>query len=295
MRRFHHGEFDAERLARLKRQQAETVSLCVPARDEADTIGEVVTGLVGLVEVGLADEVLVVDDGSTDRTASVAAQHGARVAAVDGTTPGLTSGGGKGAALWTSVAEADGDIIAWVDADISGFDARFAVGLLGPLLTRPDLVFVKGLYERPLSAHGEGGGRVTELVARPLIASLFPHLTDIVQPLAGEYAGRRAVLERLPFAEGYGVDLGLLVDVAESFGVDAIAQVDLGIRRHRNRPLAELGPQALAIVQTALRRARTGHGEGVARLERPGLDVVEVSATDLPPPVEVPGYRRRSA
>lgn len=293
--RFHHGEFQVERLVRLRRQRAETISLCVPARDEADTIGAVVAELVALERAGLADEVLVVDDGSTDDTARIAASAGARVVAVEGASPGLAAGGGKGAALWTSVAEADGELIAWVDADITSFDARFAIGLLGPLLTRPEVVFVKGHYDRPLSASGEGGGRVTELVARPLIATLFPHLAGIVQPLSGEYAGRRTALERVPFAEGYGVDIALLVDIADTFGIDAIAQVDLGTRHHRNRPLAELGPQALAIVTTALRRAGTGYGDGPARLERPGLAPVEVAATDLPPLVEVPGYRRRSA
>ena len=190
---------------------------------------------------------------------------------------------------------AEGDLIAWVDADISDFESRFVIGLLGPLLTRSDIGFVKGYYDRPLSLDGEGGGRVTELVARPLVAALFPHLASIVQPLAGEYAGRRALLERVPFVQGYGVDLGLLIDIAADEGTDAIAQVDLGTRHHRNRPLHELGPQALAVMQTALRRAGTGHGDEAATLVRPGHEATVVEVGERPPLVEVAGYRRRSA
>ena len=186
--------------------------------------------------------------------------------------PELGPGEGKGEALWSSVAAAEGDLIAWVDADITDFAARFVTGLLGPLLLWPDIGFVKGYYDRPVSPDGEGGGRVTELAARPLVATLFPQLASIVQPLAGEYAGRRSVLERVPFVQGYGVDLGLLIDIADVEGTDAIAQVDLGSRHHRNRPLHELGPQALAVVQTALRRAGTGHGQEAATLVRPGHD-----------------------
>jgi len=168
------------------------------------------------------------------------------------------------------------------------------VGLVGPLLARPDIDFVKGFYDRPLDGSAHGGGRVTELMARPAIAALFPHLASIVQPLSGEYAGRRSLLERLPFVQGYGVDLGLLIDIADLAGTEAIAQVDLGLRRHRNRTLEELGPQALAVLQTALRRA--GHAApGAATLVRPDLDPVEVATGERPPLIDLSGYRRRSA
>jgi glucosyl-3-phosphoglycerate synthase len=208
--------------------------------------------------------------------------------------PELGPGAGKGEALWKSVAASAGDLIAWLDADITDFDARFVVGLLGPLLTTPELSFVKGFYDRP-SDQGEGGGRVTELVARPLVALLFPELASIVQPLAGEYAGRRGTLERLPFVQGYGVDLGLLIDLARTEGTEALAQVDLGTRRHRNRPLRDLGPQALAVMQTALRRAGTGLGTETLTLAPPGAPPVAVDVAERPPLSSVDGYRRRSA
>ena len=167
---------------------------------------------------------------------------------------------------------------------------------MGPLLTRSDISFVKGFYDRPVDGSPHGGGRVTELMARPVIASLFPHLASIVQPLSGEYAARRSLLERLPFVQGYGVDLGLLIDIAEVEGTEAIAQVDLGLRRHRNRSLDELGPQALAVLQTALGRAGDRpEAATVATLVRPDLEPVEVRADERPALVDVSGYRRRSA
>jgi len=297
IRTFHHEDFAASTMAEQKARQDHIVSVCLPARDEAATVGTNVELLRRtLVErTGLVDEILVIDDHSTDRTAAIAASAGARVVRVDDVLPDLGPGEGKGEALWKSVAAADGDLIVWCDADITDFGPRFVVGLVGPLLARPDIGFVKGFYDRPVDGSPHGGGRVTELVARPAIAALFPHLASIVQPLAGEYAGRRSLLERLPFVQGYGVDLGLLVDIAELEGTEAIAQVDLGTRRHRNRPLDELGPQALAVLQTALRRAGTGLGELPVTLARPDLDPVEVGTGERPPLVEVAAYRRRSA
>ncbi len=295
IRTFHHEDFRVPRLVEQKAALDQAVSVCLPARDEAATVGPIVELLVReVVEPGLADEVLVVDDHSEDRTAEVAASAGARVVAVDGVLPELGPGAGKGEALYKSVAAARGDLIVWCDADITDFGARFVVGLLGPLLTTPDIAFVKGFYDRPVGESAHGGGRVTELVARPVIATLFPHLASLVQPLSGEYAGRRSLLERLPFVQGYGVDLGLLVDIADGDGTEVIAQVDLGTRRHRNRPLDELGPQALAVLQTALRRAGTGHG-GAATLVRPDRDPVQVDVAERPPLAGVPGYRRRTA
>jgi glucosyl-3-phosphoglycerate synthase len=292
LRTFRAGEFDAARLAADKGGQA--ISVCLPARDEAETVGAIVETIQReLVErVPLVDEILVVDDHSIDDTAQVAADAGARVLRAEDILPEYGEGHGKGEALWKSLYAARGDLIAWCDADVREFDPMFVVGLIGPLLARPDILFVKGLYERPVGEQPGGGGRVTELVARPVVALLFPQLAAIVQPLAGEYAGRRDALEQLPFVEGYGVDLGLLIDVADRYGLGAMAQVDLGSRVHRNRPLDELSPQAMAVLQTALRRADPELVGPAAVLVRPGLDPVEVEAAERPPLVQVPGYRR---
>ena len=254
---FSHHEFDPRRLADRKQEAGLTISLCIPARDEAATIGRIVeTAHRLLVEsVPLLDEILVVDDHSKDDTGGVAAAAGARVVHSADVLPDAGPGSGKGDAIWKSLAASTGDLVAWVDGDITDFGPRFVIGLLGPLLTSPAVQFVKGFYRRPGGGPAGGGGRVTELVARPLIARLFPHLTGVVQPLAGEFAGRRPALEALPIVCGWGVDLALVVDVVARHGLPALAQVDLGTRRHRHRPLDELSPQAMAILTTALRRA----------------------------------------
>jgi glucosyl-3-phosphoglycerate synthase len=236
---------------------------------------------------GLVDEILVLDDHSTDHTARVATAAGARVVTASEVLPSIAGGRGKGEALWRSLYAATGDLVVWCDADILDFGPRFVIGLVGPLLVRPDIAFVKGFYERPSSAdRGARGGRVTELMARPVLATLFPHLAAIRQPLSGEYAGRRALLERLPFVRGYGVDLGLLVDVAQVAGVDAIAECDLGTRRHRNRDLDELGPQALAVLQTALSRSGVPAAEP-ATLHRPGRAPLAQAYGEIPPLVSL--------
>jgi len=282
---FNYRDFDPEALVEAK--GAHTVSVCIPARNEAPTVGQVVGELRRqLVDrVGLVDEVVVVDDHSTDRTAAVAAQAGARVVAAADVLPEVAGGHGKGEAMWRSVHAARGDLIVWCDADVTDFGSWFVSGLVGPLLTDPGIAFVKGFYDRPLIT-GVGGGRVTELVARPLLATLFPHLASIRQPLSGEYAGRRSLLERLPFVRGYGVDFGLLIDVAASVGVHAIAQVDLGTRRHRNRHLDELGPQALAVLQAALDRAGVP-AANPAYLRRPDHEPLAQPFGEIPPLAEV--------
>lgn len=244
---FHHSDFSAGALAASK--GGRLVTVCLPARDEEATVGAIVATIVAELvdEHGLVDEVLVIDDGSDDATASVARGAGARIVS----TPGL----GKGGAMWTAVFEAGGDLIAFCDADVRDFSSSFIVGLLGPLLADDAIAFVKAFYDRPYEDRPGEGGRVTELVAKPLLRRLFPNLSAVLQPLAGECAGRREALEQLPFVQGYGVDLGLVIDVSRRFGDGALAQVDLGHREHRNRPLGELGPQAEAVLATALARA----------------------------------------
>lgn len=274
------------------------VSVCLPARDEAATVGAIVGVLTGqLVEgSGLVDEVIVLDDGSTDATGEVAREAGARVYPVERVLADLPAGEGKGNALWKALYVAEGDLVCFLDADVRNFSAHFVTRLLEPLLEDPGIGFVKGYYRRPLHGDPQGGGRVTELLARPLLRALFPHLAGIRQPLGGEYAARRELLEVLPFVEGWGVELGLLVDVADRFGVEAIAQRDLGVREHRNRPLDELAPQAMAVLLTGLRRA------GVAPVDAssapgPGAEIrsglVAAPVRERPPIITVPAYQAK--
>lgn len=293
LRVFHGSQFEAEALVEAK--DGRFVSLCLPARDEAETVGAIVEAVRReLVEaVPLVDEVLVVDDGSVDATARVAAEAGATVVAASDVLPGCGPGRGKGEALWKALGAAKGDLLAFCDADLRDFDVAFVTGVLGPLLVDPAVGFVKAFYDRPLEGVSGTGGRVTELVARPLLALLFPHLVEVAQPLAGEFASRREVLEQVPFVQGYGVDLGLLVDISARFGLDAVAQVDLGSRTHRNRPLDELGPQALAVLQTALDRAGVDEASlDQPELVRPGRKALVVEWSQRPPIVEIPAYRR---
>ena len=290
---------DLDRLAAAKRRTGQTVSVCLPARDEEATVGQIVAAVRSdLVDgAGLVDEIVVLDDGSTDGTAEAARRAGARVLAVEDVLPELAAGSGKGNALWKSLYAAEGDLICWLDADVRNFDSHFVTQLLEPLLVDPGIAFVKGYYERPLHGQPSGGGRVTELMARPLLCALFPQLARFVQPLAGEYAGRRDVLESVPFVEGWGVEIGLLIDIAERFGIDSIAQRDLGIREHRNRGLDELAPQAMAVLVTGLRRAGVPAHEMASTLVRTGLDgereLVPVEIRERPPMMTVPAYRAK--
>src|SRR3990172_302865 len=210
---------DAARLAATKAGQRTTISVCLPARDEEATVGHIVaTVRRNLIEhVALVDEIVVIDDGSQDATAEAAHWEGASVFNAADVLPSVPPGSGKGNVLWLSLFAASGDIICGVDADVRNFRPEFVTRMVEPLLTKPDIGFVKGFYRRPLFGRPTGGGRVTELVARPLLSALFPSLTHIVQPLGGEYAGRRTLFETLPFVEGYGVEIGLLVDIASAF------------------------------------------------------------------------------
>jgi glucosyl-3-phosphoglycerate synthase len=251
-RTFHHTDFDAAVLA--ARRAGRVISVCVPARNEERTVGTIVSTVRGSLMaegggVALVDEVLVVDDRSVDDTAGVARAAGARVVSAG------DAGGGKGQALQVALAEAVGDTLVFLDADVENFDAHFVTGLVGPLLADDDIALVKGFYDRPLGPGATGGGRVTELVARPVIDLLFPRLAVVRQPLAGETAAPRSVLEKTGLDPDYGIELGLLVDVADRFGVEAVAQVDLGVRIHRNRPLDELRLEATDVLRAALSRA----------------------------------------
>ncbi len=253
---FDQSEFPTRTLLALKGDHV--VSVCIPARDEETTVGEVVATVRGsdAMRSGLIDELVVIDDGSLDATASIAHEAGATVHPsappdVDGKPRAL----GKGGAMRRGLEVTSGDLVAFLDADVTNLRPWFVTGIIGPLLLDPGIVLVKGCYTRPIDGIARGGGRVTELVAKPALSLLFPELVGVEQPLAGETAARRPVLESLELVDGYGIEMGLLIDVYERFGVDAIAQVDLGERVHRNRPLDELAPQAREVLAAALLRA----------------------------------------
>lgn len=226
------------------------VAVVLPAHNESKTVGDIVASIVGQyvgVSARLVDDVVVVDSASTDDTAMVAARAGARV--VSSPRPG------KGEAMWQGLAATDADVVVYIDADLEDFDHRYVPVLVGPLLADPAVHFVKGCYDRPIhEGTMRGGGRVTELMARPLLSAFWPELASIIQPLSGEYAVRRSLLERLPYRCGYGVDIGLLIDAYSEVGIGGFAQVDLERRQHRHSDLDALGRMAAEILHTALDR-----------------------------------------
>ncbi|GAA1013644.1 glucosyl-3-phosphoglycerate synthase [Streptomyces thermogriseus] len=263
-----------------KQRTGQTVSVVLPALNEEETVGDIVAVIRrDLMERSpLVDELVVVDSGSTDRTFEVAAAAGARVVHRDEILPRLPAVPGKGEVLWRSLLVTRGDILCFVDADLRDFSSDFVTGIVGPLLTDPGIALVKAMYDRPLTvSDGSGsgtvsagqGGRVTELMARPLLNMHWPQLAGFVQPLGGEYAARRSLLERLPFPVGYGVELGMLVDALHLVGLDALAQVDVGVRKHRHQDGQALGRMAAAIYRTAQLRLARGH------LLRPALTQFE--------------------
>ncbi len=280
MASFHHAEFPADR---LRAERVQTVSVCVPAREEAATIAGIVRPLVALREAGVVDQVVVLDDDSRDGTGAIATALGADVVRPAALLAGFGPVLGKGDAMWRALTVLSGDLVCFVDADSEDFGAHFVTGLLGPLVCEDRVQFVKGFYRRPFKSAGAhvaptGGGRVTELTARPLLAAFYPELAAIRQPLAGEFAARRELLERMAFCTGYAVEMGLLLDVHDEVGVDALAQVDLDVRQNRHQSIADLAPMAdavLAAVTSRLRREGRLIGVDAAGevdlLERPAL------------------------
>ncbi len=302
-----------EMLLAARAGSSPTISVVLPALDEARTVGDIVSAVRADLVVGartggeaLVDEIVVLDSGSTDATAAVARQAGARVVQRHEVLSDIAPAPGKGEALWRGVAATDSDIVVFLDSDLEDFSTDFVTGLLGPLLTDPDVALVKATYDRPLR-QGEavlpaGGGRVTELVARPLINLFWPALAGFVQPLSGEYAGRRDLLERLPFPTGYGIELGMLVDALQLVGLDALAQVDLVRRKHRNSADAKLGSMGDEILQVALARLHSqGRLQLAEEVDQRLLQFVRtdgayvgtdsrVAPLERPPLVDVPAY-----
>jgi glucosyl-3-phosphoglycerate synthase len=270
----HHSHFPPEVLAA---ERDSTVSVCVPARNEARTIGPIVEALVRLREQGAVDQVVVVD-ASSDGTGEIAERLGAEVHAQADLMPSFGEVLGKGDAMWRALSVLDGDLVSFVDADTENFGPHFACGLIGPLVVDPSVQFVKAFYRRPFQHGGvvapEGGGRVTELTARPLLQLFYPQLAGVHQPLAGEIGARRELLERLPFATGYAVEIAMLIDAWSLAGVRALAQVDLDVRQNHHQPLSELGPMAAAVLRAVAERLeREGRLAGGVLFE-PGADPI---------------------
>ncbi len=262
-----------------------TVSVCIPCRDEAATVGPLVSAIrTELIRrVPLVDELIVLDDRSTDDTASVASGAGARVVPIESVHALHGEGHGKGNALWASLVASTGDFVVWMDGDITSFEPSWIVRLLAPMLDDDSVALVKALSHRPTRLGG--GGRTTELVARPLLSLYYPELTGLHQPLAGEYAGRRTVLEQLPFVQGWGVEIAMLIDIARRFGPEAIAQVDLGTREHRHRSLHALSVQAAEVMATMLARVPSGSllTEEQPTLQRADGSAVPLNLSERPP------------
>jgi glucosyl-3-phosphoglycerate synthase len=284
-----------------KQRTGQSVSVVLPALNEEATVGDIVAIIRHdlMQQVPLVDEIVVVDSGSTDRTSQVAAAAGARVVHRDDILPRIPAVPGKGEVLWRSLLVTDGDIVCFIDADLKEFSSEFVSGIVGPLLTDPDVDLVKAMSDRPLGGAAGQGGRVTELMARPLLNMHWPQLAGFVQPLGGEYAARRSLLEQLPFPVGYGIELGMLVDALHLVGLDALAQVDVGVRKHRHQDGQALGRMSAAIYRTAQLRLARGHliRPALTQFER-GEDGFEprtysVDTEERPPMAEIAEYASR--
>lgn len=306
---FHANEFsDLEKLLGLKEKQNATISLALPALNEEKTVGKVITTIKTALmdEVPLLDEIVLIDSNSTDQTRQIAQDLGIPVYIHQNILPELGARDGKGEALWKSLFVTHGDIVAWVDTDIVNISPLFVYGIIGPLLLDRNIQFVKGFYRRPIRVGNKmqagGGGRVTELTARPLLNLFYPELSGIIQPLSGEYAGRRETLEKLVFFSGYGVETGLLIEMFEQKGLKAIAQVDLLERIHHNQELEALSKMSFVIIQTVLRKLETRYERSIIEdvnktmklihYANGGyfLDVEEVAERERPPMISLPSY-----
>jgi nucleotide-binding universal stress UspA family protein len=309
---FHANEFsDLKYLLSLKKKQNLTISLALPALNEEETVGRVIRTIrnVLMLRVPLLDEIVLIDSNSTDRTRQIAEKIGVPVYIHQKILPQYGARKGKGEALWKSLYCTRGDIVIWIDTDIVNIHPRFIYGLIGPLLLRPEIDFVKGFYRRPLKVGNKmqagSGGRVTELTARPLLNLFYPELSGIVQPLSGEYGGRRKALEQLSFFSGYGVEIGLLIDTLEKSGLRSIAQVDLLERVHHNQPLDALGKMSFAIIQAVIHKLEVKYGQNfleninktmkMIRYEQDRffLDIEEIAEGERPPMIEIPEYQQK--
>ena len=309
---FHHGEFwDLLALIKEKEKKGLTLSLCIPTLNEEDTIGkEIVIFRSELMErYPLIDEIAVIDSGSTDKTLEVAASFGADVYLASKILPEVGDKPGKGENLWKAIYQLKGDIICYVDADIKNIHPRFAYGLVAPLIYRDEIKYVKAFYDRPLAfstgIRPSGGGRVTEILVRPLFSLFYPELTAIVQPISGEYAVRREVLERLPFPIGYGVETSHILDVYHRWGMTAFGQTDLDQRVHRNQPTQALGRMSFGIIQSFFNRLEAHRmvdklpvlsnicRQFQAQDNRYEQVVQEIVEEERPPMITVPAYRKK--
>jgi glucosyl-3-phosphoglycerate synthase len=291
------------------------VSLVLPTLNEEETIGVIVERARRelMDQHALIDELLVIDSDSTDRTREVAEAAGARVVVHQQVLPHYGSYTGKGEALWKSLYETSGDIVVWADTDVRNWHPRMVYGTIGPLIAEERIQYVKGYYRRPIVEGGVlkegGGGRVTELVARPLLNLFYPELSGLIQPLAGEYAGRRSLLETLPFFTGYAVEIGHLIDVAERVGLEGLGQVDLERRIHRNQELEGLSRMSFVILQAVMKRVEAQRKTrlfaeigSTMKLPRSGqgqlsLEIIELADHERPPMISLPEYleKRRGA
>jgi glucosyl-3-phosphoglycerate synthase len=310
---FSSAEFeDLQRLVELKQRQGLSISLGLPALNEEETIGNVIGSVKELLfeRYPLIDEIVLIDSNSSDRTREIAASYDVPIHIHQEILPQYGSFPGKGEALWKSLHVLNGDIIAWIDTDIKNVHPRFVYGILGPLLREPRLVYCKGFYRRPLrqgdNLVASGGGRVTELTARPLLNLFYPELSGMLQPLSGEYAGRRSALEWLPFFTGYGVETGMLVDLLERHGLSALAQVDLQERIHRNQELIPLSKMAFAIIQVIIQRLEQRHrlrvldtiNQSMKLIQQTDegsfhLELREIRDHERPPMATIPEYRAK--
>ncbi len=312
-RTFHHSNFwDLRWLVEQKERQGLTISLCLPALNEEMTIGKEIVILKSELHdrYPLIDEIAVIDSGSTDRTREIAASFGADVYLASDYLPQYGQQRGKGENLWKALYLLKGDIIVYIDSDINNIHPRFVYGLVGPLIQNPDIHYVKAFYDRPLAFTGglrpTGGGRVTEILIRPLFNLFYPDLAFILQPLSGEYAGRRSILEQIPFPVGYGVETAMLIDIYGKLGLDGFAQTDLDRRVHRNQDTVALGRMAFGVLRTFIRRlVRDGKAQFAEELpslmrqfeveegRRYQTQEYTIEEVERPPMIELPEYREK--